>query len=296
MRLDHRGAPGSVDRRHQRRRAVLLAGPQDERACAPTETAGLTTKCAAGGGPHASPGATNRVGTTGSPAACASARYRLSVFHSRTAGGLTRWGTDLAHRRNSSRRARVVPGRAHDHEVEGVPVHLRVVPVVPRRARQGDQPVVVVPVPGLGGAGGEGEGRGIGPSHPAQSRSRPLRCAAMRALVTGGAGFIGSQPRRRPARPRRRGDGRRRPLHRQPENLDGARRRGIDFHEPDIRDAEPPAPRSFEAAPPRHRLPPRRPDRRPQVDRGPGLRRAASTSSARSTCSRPRAARASRAS
>ena len=43
-------------------------------SCAPTDTAGLTTKRAAGGGPHGSPGATNRVGTIGSPAARASAR------------------------------------------------------------------------------------------------------------------------------------------------------------------------------------------------------------------------------
>ena len=89
------------------------------------------------------------------------------------------------------------------------------------------------------------------------------------------------------ARARRRGDGRRRPLHRPPgqprRRAGGGRRAGRDRH-PRRRRAERPGAASDK---PRGGLPPRRPDRRPQVARGPGLRRRRSTSAAPPTCSRP---------
>ena len=94
----------------------------------------------------------------------------------------------------------------------------------------------------------------------------------MRTLVTGGAGFIGSNLVDALLA---RGDevtvvddlstGRR-------ENLDGALAAGAELAELDIRDAAALA-RWRRRAPPRARLPPRRPDRRPQVARGPRLRR-----------------------
>ena len=94
----------------------------------------------------------------------------------------------------------------------------------------------------------------------------------MKCLVTGGAGFIGSNLVDALLA---RGDevtvvddlstGRR-------ENLDGALAAGAELVELDIRDGAALAALAAEA-PPEIGLPPGRPDRRPQVDRGPGLRR-----------------------
>ena len=117
----------------------------------------------------------------------------------------------------------------------------------------------------------------------------------MRALVTGGAGFIGSNLVDALLD---RGDevavvddlstGRR-------ENLRAALARGASFHEADIRDAGRMR-RAVRRGAARHRLPPRRADRRAQVDRRTRPWTRASTSSARSTSSRRRAPSASSAS
>ena len=106
----------------------------------------------------------------------------------------------------------------------------------------------------------------------------------MKALVTGGAGFIGSNLVDALLA---RGDevtvvdnlstGKR-------ENLEGALSNGATLEEIDIREAEARVGggRPHEA---RRHLPPRRPDRRAQVGRGSGATTRASTSRARSTCS-----------
>ena len=102
---------------------------------------------------------------------------------------------------------------------------------------------------------------------PGRVRAAVPQHPVTRALVTGGAGFIGAPPRRRAARPRRRGRRGRPPQprpHAQPGGRDRARRR-----DPQGRghgrggDA-----RGVPGGPAGGRLPPRRADRRAPLRRG----------------------------
>ena len=112
----------------------------------------------------------------------------------------------------------------------------------------------------------------------------------MRTVVTGGAGFIGSNLVDALARARRRGRRRRRPLDRQGENLASALAAGAALHE-----RRHPRRRtrcaSCSRRASRRRLPPRRADRRPRLGAPTRPTTRARTSRARSTCSRRPGAR-----